>query len=248
MMLTEPEPDDTAPWTDATRARLAVSLAARELADSLIGWVPIPPAELTITGGQHRPLPDRTSIDDADRLRSRVEDFVELVAVYEMVSGATWEMLGDDLGISRQSAHRRYAEALDRFKGALLEAEDGVEGSFRLPEGADNPEYWGPRLDKWYRERRRPSDPAQQDDPVSGGMTRLHPHIELMRLQRRRSRLLGEYLVPPAEKILPIAERELVLWKQLGEAGHDVADAIERLQRQIAELRATTVADAGADS
>lgn len=79
-------------------------------------------------------------------------------------------------------------------------------------------------------------------------MTRLHPHIELMRLQRRRSRLLGEYLVPPAEKILPIAERELVLWKQLGEAGHDVADAIERLQRQIAELRATTVADAGADS
>jgi hypothetical protein len=252
MTLTEPEPDDTAPWTDATRARLAVSMAAQELADSLAGWVPISPNELSTSGSRRRSSTlDATSMDDAERLRSMIDSFIVAVAVYEVIAGATFEMIGEDLGISRQSAHARYADAVADFKARLAEPYGVHERTGmrfkRLPPGADDPDYWGPRLDAWYRQHRRDSDPHQGEHPVTGGMTRLHPHLELMDLQARRYALMTKHILPPAEEILPIAERELVLWKQMGAAGHDVDESVERMQRQITELRATLAAAAAAE-
>ncbi|MEV6904830.1 hypothetical protein [Amycolatopsis sp. NPDC051372] len=52
----------------------------------------------------------------------------------------------------------------------------------------------------------------QEDHPVTGGMTRLHPHLELRGLQARQYALMSPHIVPPAKKIPPITERELVLW------------------------------------
>lgn len=239
MTLTEPEPDDAAPYTDATRARMALAAAAQELADSARAFVPIPPGSLRSSGGSDV---DAVEIEDAVRLLARAEEVLECMVVFAVISGATWDVVGDGLGTARQNANKKYKEAVARFREALAQPmalkPDGTS-YLRLADAAHDPEVWASRLDAWVERHHEPHEFRIAARPVSDGLARLHPQLELMRLQARRRELTHEHLVPPAEEVLPIAERELVLWKQMGEAGHEVAEQVERMQRQITELRAT---------
>lgn len=239
MTLSEPVPDEHAPYTDATRARMALAAAAQELSDSARKFVPIWPGSLHTAGGADVSAAD---VEDAARLVARAEEVLERMVVFAAVAGAPWGEIGDGLGTARQNAHKKYRDAVARFRADLAEPE-GVQDDgtryLRLEPAAHDPDAWAPRLDAWVERHREPADYLRAGRAVSDGLARLHPHMELMQLQGRRRALLDEHLVPPAEQVLPIAERELVLWQQMGEAGHDVAYQVERMQRQIAELRAT---------
>jgi hypothetical protein len=243
----EPEPDDRAPYSDATLARLVVSVIAQELSDTLAGWVPIGPNDLPTDDPRRRPPLDHTSVEEANRLPSQIHAFRRAVVIYKKVTGATWQTIGRGLGVSRQSAQARYADAVADFQAEAQRADASGARSSRLPAGADDPDAWGPRLDAWCQQHPRATDPERNAAPVTGGMVRMHPIRELLRTEKRRHALLNEHIRPPAEPLLALLERELELWQQLGSPNRDTAERVKRTTQHIAELRAS-LEDARGDS
>lgn len=178
------DPDEDSPYTADTLARLALSVAARELADFAREFVPIHPEHAA---------PDGTLFADALRLYARAERVVELAVVYERLSGTGWPVLGEVLGMTKQSAHERYAEAEKRFREALADPETTNEFGTpynRLPAGADDPDEWAQRLDRWVRRHREPGDVDRDEHPVSAGLRRMDPFAEVLELDRQIRALL----------------------------------------------------------
>src|SRR5205823_311872 len=137
------DPDVDSPYTADTRARLVLSVAARHLSDFA--------RELVSIHGEGA-TPDGAMFADALRLLSLAEQVVEWTAVYERLAGTGWPVLGEVLGMTKQSAHERYAEAEKRFRQALAEPETTNELGMpynRLPAGADDPDQWAAELDRW---------------------------------------------------------------------------------------------------
>lgn len=246
----DPKPDQKAPFTHAALARLCLAVAAQRIADTVSQWIPIPPTSITTRGTQVRNPADHTSVRTAHELLAQVEHFLVCAIVFERLTHATWEHIGRDLGdISRQSAHHRYGQAEANFRTALRAQADGdvaAQERHPLPAGADRPGTWGSRLDAWCQEHRWTNDQEHDPAPVTGGLTRLDPLLELMDTQAGRYALMTKHIFPPADQILPLLERELELWRQLGNAGHhhvgeadhDVAERIRDTEQRIAEVRA----------
>src|SRR4051794_31912475 len=123
MPLQEPVPDEHAPCTDATRARMALAAAAQELSDSARAFVPIWPGRLRIAGGADVGAGD---VEDAVRLVARAEQVLERMVVFARVGGASWEEIGDGLGAAPQDAQNKHEEDVARFLADLAEPE-GVQ-------------------------------------------------------------------------------------------------------------------------
>src|SRR5215211_7484547 len=84
----------------AALARLALSQAARELSDSARHFVPTT-SDRHSQGGM--------MVEDAARLVSAGQYVLERAVIYERERGRSWETIGEALGITRQSAHERFA-------------------------------------------------------------------------------------------------------------------------------------------
>lgn len=119
--MTESDTGTTAPYTDAARARVVMAYEACEVADRARAAVPI---------GEHELQPDGTTrspgamLADAARVLSAAQRFLEAAAVFERVGGADWQLIGDVLGVSPQTARVRFAMA-----------EAGFRDGLRFPEG-----------------------------------------------------------------------------------------------------------------
>jgi hypothetical protein len=128
--------------SDASRARLAMSFEACELSDLARTTVPI---EATTS-----------ALADAAQVLTAARRFLDAAVVFERARGASWQLIGDVLGLSA-------AEARDRFAGA--------EAHFRQQLRSTGSE-WRAYL------VREPLEAAQDLDewvgggtPVSGGLT-----------------------------------------------------------------------------
>lgn len=232
--MTEVTPDEKAPLSDASLARLAVAAAAQDLADFARAFVSIGSTRHS-SGGE---------LEDGQKLVAKAEYVLERLVVFERVAGASWEDIGSGLSMARQNAHKKFRAAVEEFEQALAEPEvtnpDTGDTYNQLPEGADDPAWWADRLDAWVRRHREPTEYeiGDRERPVSGGLARLGPLAELAKLSRQRTALLNRYIAPPAEELLPIAERELELYEQLAAHGYaTAAESAELLRRRIAQLR-----------
>lgn len=240
-MMIDPVPDENAPFTDEARARLAVSAAARELSDSARGFVPISPGSLD--QARHHPELLANEIEMAARLVDQAELVLETLLGYASVSGATWEIIGEGVGMARQNANNKYREVVKAFRAGLEDPDRDDDAGHRFRRdhvAATDPDRWAPRLDTWMEHHRERAEGVPPAPAVSGGLTRVGVLAELLEIDSQRAQLLHEHLVPPAEKVLPLAERQLQLLRQLADAGHDTAEDVTRLETRIAELRANT--------
>jgi hypothetical protein len=129
-------------YSDASRARLAMSFEACELSDLARAMVPIDG--------------NVTTLADAANVLASAHRFLEAAVVVERVGGATWQEIGDVLGLPAAEARDRFAAAEVRFRWHLRSASDDWRAYLvREPlEAAED-------LDEW----------VGDGTPVSGGLT-----------------------------------------------------------------------------
>lgn len=144
----------------ASRIRLALSVAAAELADRATG--------LARTGADGRP---GDLAEEVQALVATAEYVQQLAVLYDRRRGASWATLGEALGdVSRQTVHERYAEADKHVDEALTEhwltGAPRVDG---LPDGADASPRTAARLDDWAAARHELGLGAD-DRAVSAGL------------------------------------------------------------------------------
>jgi hypothetical protein len=151
-----------APYSRKAQARVALSVAARQVSDY---------ARSLVLADDRGSGPGET-VERAAQLVDQARAVLERAVVCEREQGASWQVVGAALGISRQTAHERFAEVERRWKDALrrpyAEAGPGDVRALRLPEGAEDPERWGRRLDAWVIRHRERTDVDTGEHPVSG--------------------------------------------------------------------------------
>jgi hypothetical protein len=208
-------------------------MEARELADSARGHVPISARRRT----------SAADVEDAARLVAQAEMVLQWMVIAAKEAGESWEVIGESLGIKRQSAHERYAPAERRWRENLAHPYGVDDDGRRAPllhDAAHDPDYWAPRLDEWVRRHLEPGNIDYGERPVSAGLRRMGPLQELGALANRRTTLLTEHFVPPAAELAAICEREAVLYDRLADAGAEAAanrEAAARSRARAAQLR-----------
>jgi len=152
-------------WTTADLTRLAFSAECRELSDLARAFVP------TTSDGHTRP---GELLQEALRLRSSVDELVRLAVCVERARGASWNEVGAALEITRQSAHERYAAAVEELADGILfplrEGVDGAPGWWACPDGLEDPPRTAASLDAWELRHRERTDPGRGEEAVSGGL------------------------------------------------------------------------------
>lgn len=172
------EPRDTADrfgYSRTALARLALSHELRELADRAAAGVP---TDAFAAAGE--------TVGHAMDLVRQAQEVLLRAVLYERQISTSWEVIGYELdGITRQSAHERYAEAEQEWKEALVSpyypAPPGSRyRSARLHEAALSPTATGRRLDAWARVHcERLSD---ADHPVTGHLPALSAPEEMVQV------------------------------------------------------------------
>lgn len=216
------------------------------MADQAYGLVPIYEGELSSDGRART----GSSVEAAAGLARAAQRLLAAAVVGERLGGASWEEIGAQLGITRQSAHERYAEAEARFKEELAHPENpdytGEIGQFpyQLDWAAREPDVYARELDAWVVRHRDPDERSDTDpNPVSRGLARMDADTELAHLADRRHTLWKKHPTrPPLDELLAIAERELVLWEQIAASGgrgraRTATVAAGNARHMIAELR-----------
>lgn len=100
-------------YTDASRARLVLSFEACELSDLAREMVPIDGTTSTLA--------------DAAQVVAAARRFVDAAVVVERTGGASWQFIGDVLGLSAAEAQDRFEAAEARFRQRL----HSTEGEWR---------------------------------------------------------------------------------------------------------------------
>jgi|SRR5215207_6318849 len=219
-------------YSRKSQARIALSVAAREVSDEARGLVS---------------ADDRSSgvgeiVERAVQLVDRTRDVLERAVVYEREQGASWQDIGAALGVSRQTAHERFAEVEQRWKDALrrpyAEAGPGGRRALRLPEGAEDPERWSRQLDAWVIQHRERTDVDTGEHPVSGlqrPQTLLEASDDLV-IEGRELTARG---ASPGERFA-FYERKATLLEQIAAADPDdpaARQAAIAARRQLDEAR-----------
>jgi hypothetical protein len=219
-------------YSHEARARLALSAAAKELSDYARGLV----------SADDRGTGPGEVVERAVQLVDDARGMLERAVVYERERGASWQTIGAALGISRQTAHERFAELERRWKDALhradAEAGPGGRPARRLPAGADDPERWGRLLDWWVIRHRESTDLDSGEHPVSGQQGPQSPQAAAAELRRDGYELItrGASL---AERF-SFYERKAELLDQISAADPDdpaAAGAASAARLQLEEAR-----------
>ncbi|MEU6262419.1 hypothetical protein [Saccharopolyspora shandongensis] len=176
LRLTDMTESGAGPYTDAARARLVMAYEACELADFARFAVPI---------GEHELNPDGTTraqgteLAHAARVLALAERFFEAAAVFERVGGADWQVIGDVLDMSPETARARFAMSEAAFwellspEGTRSTGAAGEVTSLRAYMVREPLEF-ALDLDDWVL-RHRDGDNDLGTAPVSGGLVRRDP-------------------------------------------------------------------------
>jgi hypothetical protein len=219
-------------YSHVAQARLALSVAAKEVSDEARGLV----------AADDRGSGAGEIVERAVQLADDARAVLDRAVVYERVRGASWQTIGAAIGISRQTAHERFAEVERRWKDALggsdAAAGRGGRRAPRLPPGAEDPEGWGRRLDRWVIRHREPGDLDTGEHPVSGQQgpqSLLQAAVEL----RHDGQELTSRGASLAERFA-FYERKAVLLEQIAAADPDdpaAGEAAAAARRQLQEAR-----------
>lgn len=219
--MTEPTYED-APYTEQSLAQLALAATAQDLADFLMGFVAV--------WSDYNPRP----VEDAARFVRRAQELLDRAVVVEKVGGASWEDIGDTLEITRQSAHAKFRAVVEEWEEAVkrpivTDEIYGITGGLetrtynRMPAGTSTPDETAAYLDKWALAHARADGRDVGERPVSGGLARMAPLVELMSLST--GPLFEEFVSPPPHLMAEISEREAVLWERIAAGPHPSRDA-----------------------
>lgn len=172
-----PSPYTEPPYTDAARARLATAYTACELAEAARAAVPVGEHELRPDGTAHSP---GSLLSDAAHVLRAAQRFFDAAAVYERLGGASWQVIGDVLGVDAPTARARFAAAESCFREELRAPEptsvtgDGTDdraGWWRVY-AAGNPPEAARDLDDWLLRHADGDGDLGTTTPVSGGLKR----------------------------------------------------------------------------
>ncbi|WP_329492577.1 hypothetical protein OG618_37945 (plasmid) [Kitasatospora sp. NBC_01246] len=231
MANTEYDPDaDRHGYSRTALARLAYSDELAELADQAAAHVP------TI----HDLFSNRgEAVGEALALVALAEAVLTRAVVYERQRGASWQQIGDQLDIARQSAHERYREVEEDWQLGLVEplypaqpvnihGQVPVRG-LRLPDAAYSPTPAAQRLDQWVRDHL----PRHRDTehPVSGRLPKLTAAEEISQVLAAITHL-QETDAGPAERAAVMERKAALLERIAAEEGKP--DALQK----AAEARA----------
>ncbi|MFF8387777.1 hypothetical protein ACF053_29625 [Streptomyces kanasensis] len=246
-----PEPPPH-PFTETALARLMLSYALRETAECALGGMATgDDASSTVRPGDY--------IREAARLMRLAEDVQRWAAIYERERGTSWEEIGEALGITRQSAHTRFAEHVKKWRAPLDQPDkllpDGTPDDERIPYGAryapGHPRpYYGTAedtarvLDNWLRHHGGPTDHwTDQEHPVSGGLPRHSTTSMLLLADGASHRLLQDQLVPDPQAQADLCDHRVALYERLilegGPVPPEVHQWIAKDRARAAALRAT---------
>lgn len=119
-------------YTEASRARLAMSFEACELSDLARAMVPIDPTS------------DGAALADAIQVLAAARRFLDAAVVFERAGGASWQLVGDVLGLSAAEARNRFEAAEARFRHRLRSTDGGWRAYLiREPlEAAEDLDHW----------------------------------------------------------------------------------------------------------
>ncbi|KUL73911.1 MULTISPECIES: hypothetical protein [unclassified Streptomyces] len=216
-------------------ARLALSDELRELADRAAAGVP--------TTNDMWAQPGEVVGDALDLVHQAQEALVRAV-IYERQKHTSWEAIGEQLNMKRQSAHEKYRDAVAEWQLALQEphypAPSGapVRG-LRLHEAAYAPTTAGARLDAWVHEH----IPAQRETehPVTGHLPALSTAEEMVQVLDALNHLYGDSRTPPDPKARArVIERKAALLDRIAvEQGRpEAAQQAEEARALAAQLHA----------
>jgi hypothetical protein len=147
---------------------IAYLQACRELSDRARGQV-------SSYGAEHRRAGEL--VEDALRLVRQAEEVLRLAIAAERAASTPWQEIGERLGVTRQSAHERFAAAVQEISDGVLfparkpEREEGL-GWWACPDGLEDPEATVQSLDEWARRNRELTDVDRDPRPVSAGLGR----------------------------------------------------------------------------
>jgi hypothetical protein len=226
--------DDRYAYSRAALARLALSDARRELADQAAVGVHTD-SDPWAAPGEH--------VRAAQELVHLAEEVLTRAVIYERARGTSWEAIGSELDITRQSAHTRFRDDEKQWQDALLEPLKDIAGgrlrSLQLPEAAYRPTSAGQRLDNWVRVHCE--DFAEVSAPVTGNLPTLSTIEEMNQVLAGLQHLYSDMRTPvdQAER-LRLSERKAALMDRIAveEGSAQAADAAAGAHALVAELRA----------
>ncbi|MFI6089944.1 hypothetical protein [Streptomyces sp. NPDC051218] len=168
--------------TDAARARLAMAYEACELARLARAAVPVGEHELHPDGAGRAP---GSVLADAAHVLRAAHRFFEAAAACERLGGASWQVVGDALGVDARTARTRFAAAESRFREELRspgQATGALDGTgWWRAYTAGNPLEAARDLDDWVLRHEEADGDVDGDadgdgdrdpSPVSGGLAR----------------------------------------------------------------------------
>jgi hypothetical protein len=146
------------------RLRVALALAAADLADHAAAIVPTDTDRAGHSGEM---------LACVAQLASAAQEMLALAIAYERRRGASWEGIGEALGVSKQAAHSRYAADVAAYDHALLMAWLTGDAHYPgVPAGAIDAA--ASALDRWLSDRRpRRGRTPDQVPSVTAGLAQL---------------------------------------------------------------------------
>lgn len=233
---TPPAPQDPPhPFTETGLARLMLSHAYQEVADSALGGISTSSDGYAQPGG---------FVERALRMLRETEDVLRWAVVYERERGTSWDDIGEALGpITRQSAHRRFADQVEQWRAPLDEPEtvrvNGTSEDPRIPYPASDPEKAARHLDSWLKERTVAHDAWARDDrPVSDHLDRHTTLSAMIIIGKYTSRLLKDQIVPDPHKQADAADLHADLLERLDREGGAGPDAAKQIAKERARAQA----------
>lgn len=206
---TSPEPDH--PYTRAALARLRLSGAHRQTAETALSRVGTQQdSSATVAPGDF--------VREAAELIRLAEEAQRRAVVYERERGTSWEDIGEALGVTKQSAHARFAEYVNEWTAPFDKPErrhpDGTADDRRIPYGAryapgaavpanGSAEKTAADLDRWLC---RHDGFADQEHPVSAGLPR-YSTLEMSLLVGHAAHRMR------IDQLLPDPHAEADLWE-----------------------------------
>ncbi|MFE2684470.1 hypothetical protein [Streptomyces mirabilis] len=247
----EAEPDAAHPYTETALARIVLGGTYREVAEAALARIPTDSDGSSLTG-------PGDSVRAAADLLALAEDVMRRAAVYERERGTSWDEIGEALGITKQSAHKRFAGAVETWRAPFDRPAqllpDGTPDDARIPYGSryapgvprphhGTAEHEAQRLEKWLLQHTGPTDHWHGDEhPVTGGLPRHSTTSMLMLTEQISHRLLHDQLVPDPQAQADVCERRVALYERLireGDAPPQAREWIEKDRARAAALRAT---------
>ncbi|MEU6965020.1 hypothetical protein [Streptomyces chrestomyceticus] len=237
--------DPPHPYTEEALARLMLSDAYREVADLALHGVTTGYDGSSIAGGG-------SYVEEAAALVAGAESVLRRAVVYERERGTSWEEIGAALGIAKQSAHKKFAADVERWRAPFDQPErlrpDGTPDDERIPHGvryaaapsaAAAPPRRPPASWRHGCARTHPTDSwPDHEHPVTGGLPRHSTTAMLLLADRSSFRLYEDQLVPGPQAQADLAERRAALYERLVREG----DAPPEAHQWIAKDRARATA------